>query len=185
MQARALASPGRLARGLAWALLAGALAWATPAPAQLPPTEPALKAAYLYRFLAYVDWPAAAVPQPDTPLVIGVVEAPPVQAALATMSSGRPVDGRPVVVKPLGPNDPLDGLHAVFISRAAPVSKVIDRLNGRPVLVVTESGLEPGSMLNFVLSDGRVRFEAAPATAERAGIKLGARLLGVAERLAP
>jgi hypothetical protein len=56
-------------------------------------------------------------------------------------------------------------------------------LRGRSILVVAEDGLEPGVMLNFVPIGGRVRFEAAPVAAERVGLKLGARLLAVAERV--
>ncbi|HLL17379.1 MAG TPA: YfiR family protein, partial [Rubrivivax sp.] len=93
------------------------------------------------------------------------------------------VHGRPVVTRRLAPADPLEGLHAVFVGRAAPAG-VRERLRGRAILVVAEDGLEPGVMLNFVPVAGRVRFEASPVAAERVGLKLGARLLAVAERVA-
>ena len=56
---------------------------------------------------------------------------------------------------------------------------------GRPLLVVSDvpEGLPEGSALNFITMGRRVRFEAAPQVAERAGLKLSARLLAVAERV--
>ena len=51
------------------------------------------------------------------------------------------------------------------------------------MLVVSDKGLADGAMLGFVIVDGRVGFEASPAAAAQAGLKLGARLLAVAERV--
>lgn len=166
------------------ALLAGVLAAgaarlrAQPQPA----SDVAVKAAYLYKFLAYVDWPAAAFPAADTPLVVGVVGADALNAELQSVVAGRQVNGRAVATRRLAPNDSLEGLHAVFVGRGVPAA-VLERLRARPILVVAEGGLELGVMLNFVPVGGRVRFEAAPVAAERAGLKLGSRLLSVAERV--
>jgi hypothetical protein len=151
--------------------------------AQQPATEAAIKAAYLYKFLAFVDWPPAALPADGTPMVVGVLGADAVAAELLALIAGRTVNGHPVVARRLAETDSLDGLHVVFVGRASSPAKLVERLKGRPVLVVTETGLQAGSMLNFVPVDGRIRFEAAPLAAERAGLKLGARLLAVAERV--
>lgn len=163
---------------LAGGLAGGALAVDTP---QLP-SEVGVKAAFLYKFLGYVDWPAAALPAADSPLVIGVVGADALNAELRAIAAGRHVNGHPIVTRRLNPGDSLDGVHAVFVGRGVQAS-VLERLRGRAILVVAEGGLEPGVMLNFVPVAGRVRFEAAPVAAERVGLKLGARLLSVAERV--
>lgn len=154
------------------------------AAAQTPPTESAVKAAYLFRFLAYVEWPTTALPPAGEPIVIGVLGAEAVAAALPSIVAGRQLNDRPVVVRSLAsPAEPLDALHVLFIGRSMPAARVIARLGHRPVLVVTDGEADAGGMLNFVVVDGRVRFEAAPAAAEQAGLKLGARLLAVAERV--
>lgn len=152
--------------------------------AEPPPTEWAVKAAYLYRFLSYVEWPPAALPGPGEPIVVGVLGAEVVARELPAILAGRQLNGRPVVARSLpASTTAFDGLHVLFIGRATPADKVVARLGNRPVLVVTESEIDAGGMLNFVVVDGRVRFEAAPAAAEQAGLKLSARLLTIAERV--
>ena len=169
---------------LVWLL--GATAWSLPALAQPVATESAIKAAYLHRFLPYVEWPASALPAADAPFVVGVLGSLPVASALQSIVAARQFAGRPIEVRYLSSAQvPLDGLHVLFIGRGVAADKVIPRLAQRPVLVVTEGESLPGTMLNFVVVDGRVRFEAAPATAEQAGLKLGARLLAIAERVQP
>ena len=165
------------------AVLLGSAVLGQALPVNAQPTEASVKAAFLYKFLAYVDWPAPVLSATNSPLVIGVLGADALNTELQAITAGRQVNGRPVVTRRLAPGDPLEGLHAVFVGRSAPPG-VLERLRGRSVLVVAEDGLEPGVMLNFVPVAGRVRFEASPAAAERVGLKLGARLLAVAERVA-
>ena len=162
-------------------LLAGAVL-GKPLQAREQATEASVKAAFLYKFLAYVDWPSAVLAATNSPLVIGVLGADALSTELQAITAGRQVNGRPVVTRRLALADPLEGLHAVFVGRSAPPG-ALERLRGRSILVVAEDGLEPGVMLNFVPVAGRVRFEAAPVAAERVGLKLGARLLAVAERV--
>lgn len=151
-----------------------------------PASDASVKAAYLYNFLPYVDWPAASLPRGESPLVVGVVGADSVLAGLQSVVASRHVRGHPVVVRPVSESDSLDGLHVVFVGSGANPAHWLERLRGRPVLVVTDAapGWDEAGMLNFVAVRGRIRFEAAPAVAERAGLKLGSRLLGVAERIA-
>ena len=148
-------------------------------------TDASVKAAYLYNFLPYVDWPASSLPAADAPLAIGVVGAEAVRSELQAIVAGRQVHGHPLTVRAISEADPLEGLHAVFVGRDANPARVLERVRGRPILVITEStqGREAGSMLNFVPVQGRIRFEAVPGAAERAGLKLGSRLLAVAERV--
>lgn len=165
----------------AWgAALLGAPSWAQPKAA-----APAVKAAYLYKFLSYVEWPPVVLPEMSTPLVIGVAGADDVHAELEALVTGRQVNGRSVIVRQLGDSDSLDGLHAVFVGRGPVQAGLLAELRGRPVLVVMDGGvaMNGAGMLRFLPVDGRLRFEAAPAVAERAGLRLGSRLLAVAERI--
>jgi hypothetical protein len=172
----------RAAVAVAWALVAGTAA----AQAPLQPTEAGVKAAYLYRFLAHVDWPPSAFAAPDEPVAIGVAGADEVGEELQRVVAGRQVNGRAVTARRLADDESVQGLHVVFIGRAVrQPARLIERLRGRPVLIVMEgaSSLDAGAMLSLVPVDGRIRFEASPMLAERAGLKLGARLLALAERV--
>lgn len=175
----------RVALAAALTVELAALAAPAEANAQTVATEAGVKAAYLFRFLSYIEWPAGLLPEAASPLVIGVAGAEDVFEELQALVADRQIDdGRPVLARRVAAGDSLDGLHAIFIGRGAPQSRLLERLRGRPVLVVTDSTVEAErGMLHFVPVQGRIRFEASPAAAERAGLKLGARLLAVAERV--
>jgi YfiR/HmsC-like len=158
-------------------LLGPTAAWAQ------SPLEASVKAAYLVKFLGYVEWPATLAA--DAPLVLGVLGAESILAQLRLEAAERRIGTRALAVRRLSPGDSLEGVHAVHVGREQSLAALTQALGRRPVLLVSEvpDGLAAGAMLNFVLIDGRVRFEASAAAAERAGLKLSSRLLGVAERV--
>ena len=166
---------------LAWLLLAGT---ARAADTEL---EDSIKAAYLFKFLAYVDWPAAALPPPDQPIVLGIAGADAVYEELRRVLPGRSVLGRPVAVRRVAPGDGVDGLQVLFLGHGVELAQNpwLAKVRERAVLVVTDDpqGLRHGGMLNFVLVQGKLRFEASVASADRSGLKLSSRLLAVAERV--
>jgi hypothetical protein len=93
------------------ALAASALALAQ------APLERAVKAAYVYKFLAYVDWPAAAFDTPDAPFVIGVLGSDAIADELRQIVAGRAVGERAVQVKRLREGDAVTGVHVLFVAR--------------------------------------------------------------------
>ena len=175
---------------LALALLAGS-AVCHDAAAQTSDTEPSLehrvKAAFLYRFADYIHWPAGAFPRPATPFTIGVAGAETLAKELARVAKGRTVQNRPVAVKTVKPGESVDGLHMLFVGleQRDRFREWMARIREKPILVVTEWEGAPaqGSMVNFVIVEGRVRFEIAPHTAREAGLALDSRLLTVAHRV--
>lgn len=169
-------------------LALGALAWlvlalSNPAAAQVPARESAVKAAFLYKFGGFVEWPAAALPRADSPLVIGVSGDDEVAADLEQLATGRSVEGRPLLVRRLADAGPFPGVHILFLGtrREVRLREAIDAAAG-PVLVVTDqpAGLRAGAVLNFVEDVGRIRFAASLRAAEARGLKLSSRLLAVA-----
>lgn len=153
--------------------------------AQAP--EARVKAAFLLKFPAYVDWPASAFAGPGSPITFAVAGADAVADALDELAKGRTVGGRPVAVVRLKQGDSLAGVNVLFIGDAE-VTRVNQlALGARPraVLTVTESdgALARGSIINFVISDRRVRFEISLNAAEKSGLKLSSRLLAVARHV--
>lgn len=183
--------PGIGRRGLVAAGLASAFAGLPGVSrGQAQASETQVKAAYLYKFLAFVEWPAPAFERADAPIVIGTVDAEPIADELGPLTQGRLVDGRPLVVRRL-PSDPVLplGTHVVFVGRsAAPrLARLAASSRQQPVLIVSEleGALDQGSAINFVLADGKVRFEVALAAIETRGLRVSARLLAVAQRVRP
>ncbi len=163
-------------------LVSLALMLPSAAAAQDPSAEE-VKAAFLFRFASFVEWPAKS--RSDEGIVFGVVNASGVQAELRRYAALRPIGDRPPVVRQVETAADLEGVHILFIGgRDASLSRWVAASGRLAILVVTDApdGLERGSMLNFLTTD-RVQFEASPAAATRAGLRLTSRLLSVASRV--
>lgn len=146
--------------------------------------ESAVKAAFLYKFGGFVEWPAGSFSRPDDPMVIAVLANDAVAADLEQIVASRPVEGRPVAVRRVREGDPLAGVHVLMVggNREGRLREAAAAAPG-PVLVVAEfdGALYRGAVLNFVVDGGRVRFAASLSAAEQRGLRLSARLLAVAQ----
>jgi uncharacterized protein DUF4154 len=171
------------------ALLAAALctlsAAAAPSLAAGVYSEDAVKAAFLYRFAGYVEWPSTAAS--SEPFTIAVLRADAVAEELQRFLPGRLVGGRAVRVRVIKSIQELDDAQMLYIGPALQDSlhSLLARLGKRAVLVVTddEHGLARGGMINFISVDRRIRFEVSLLASDRAGLKISAELLSVAARV--
>ena len=151
--------------------------------------ENRVKAAYLYRFAEYAEWPEGAFARRDTPVTIGVLGSETLADELSQAVVGRTINGRPVTVKRLKPGEPLAGVHVLFIGRSesARLNQLAQGAQPRSILTVTESdgALAQGSVINFIVADRRVRFEISLESAEKSKLRLSSRLLTVAQQVRP
>jgi hypothetical protein len=163
--------------------LSGACAHA----AERTPLERSVKAAFLYKFAGYVEWPQLAPQQQGAPLLIAIAGADDIASELELAVAGRTINERPIAVRRIAEGDSLAGVHILFIGtqERVRIAAWLRAAQIYPVLIVTEGegALAMGSALNFVIQDGRVRFEASPEAAEKKGLKLSSRLLGVATNI--
>lgn len=175
---------------LAWCF--GFAAWMEDARTEelaVPPaaSERSIKAAFLFKFLAYVEWPALAFSAPEAPIVIGVLGADDIAAELSQITASRSANGRPVVVRRLREGESFAGLHVLYIGRseAARVPGLVRAAQQRSILTVGDvpGGMDHGIVITFVVVDGRVRFEIAIDAAEKSGLKLSSRLLSIAQNV--
>lgn len=144
-----------------------------------------VKAAFLYHFGTYVEWPT---PAPETDAItIAVLDEPSIAEQLAAFLPGRRIAGRVVETVTIDSIDDVGDAEIVFIGRRhnERLAELIAELEQRPTLVVTDAdeGLDQGSMVNFKIVDARVRFEISVPRAEDAGLKLSSRLLSAALRV--
>jgi hypothetical protein len=189
-----MASSPNKGGGLAWAarfVLALWLAWvcagaglaAAAADDAASLLERRIKAAILYRFINYVDWPDSAFASPASPFTIAIVGADDLGAELSEFAAGRSVLNRPLTVRRLrGPESAKDA-HIVFVGKedAAQFAAIVRALPPG-ALVVTEwnDALKHGAVINFLNVEGQVRFEISLEAAQRRNLRLSARLLSVA-----
>jgi hypothetical protein len=186
---------GRNARGAGFALTLAVLAlwccgwWSPGARAQedAASLERRVKAAYIFKFAGYVEWPEGAFSQPDTPVTVAVFGDDEMAAELAQITAGRAIDGRPVRIKKTRDPDAAADAHMLFVGRAeiARLPQLAKHVRAKPVLILTDAqgALDQGSMINFLLIQQRVKFEISLEEAERRGLKLSSRLLAVAHNV--
>jgi len=148
-------------------------------------SEDAVKAAFLYRFTGYVDWPPAALANP--PFTIAVLNADGVAAELGRLLQNREVQNQAAQVRSIKSIKEINNAQMLYIGaiHREDLRHVVAAVAGRPVLIVTneEDGLEAGSTVNFLLIEQRVRFEISVDAAQAAGLKVASELLAVAIRV--
>jgi hypothetical protein len=178
--------PGR--RRLLLGALLACCAEITFARAENQAMENQVKAAFLYKFGSYVEWPAQTFERPDSPFVIGILATDNFADMLEQLIAGRGMNGRPVVVQRMRRGEPPKGQHILFIAHteSTALSEMVAATKGKAVLTVTDSerGLGTGCMISFVVENNRVRFDIAPEPAEQNKLKISARLMSVARKVA-
>jgi hypothetical protein len=148
-------------------------------------SEDAVKAAFLHRFAAYVEWPAS--PEAGADFVIAVAGADGVHQELERLLPKVTVQQRPArAIVATRPEHVADA-RILFVGQqgAARRRALIAAAARRHVLVVTDAadGLEAGGAINFVRDGRRVRFEISLPAAERHGLRIKSDLLSVATRV--
>lgn len=154
------------------------------AAASAPPTEHEVKAAYLYNFLKFVEWPADGAASSTGPLCIGVAGADPFGDVLDRTVGSKEILGRSVIVRRAGDPRLLVGCHIVFFGRvpSASTAETLRAIAGKGALTVGDQPgfAQNGGMVNFVMDEDSVGFEINPSAAARAGLTLSPRLLQLA-----
>jgi hypothetical protein len=145
----------------------------------------AVKAAFLFRFASFVQWPAD-VPATG-PFIIGVADGDPVADQLDRLLPGMTVRGQPAEVRRLSRPEELGGVRILYVGPGAAVRTRALRAKAAtlPILLVTDrdDGLEGGGVINFVDAPRNVRFEVSLAAADRARLTIDSALLAVAARV--
>ena len=179
-------SPSRLRSVPLAALLAGAVLLWTPAPVRAAPDPDAarltvFKAAFIYHFLDYVQWPDSL---DDGPLRIGIVGDSPLEAPLRAVAQKRRAAGRSLEVEVFAAAADIEPCHLLFIppTHSDSLASILRSLADRPVLTVgNEPGLaDSGVAINLVERDGRLKFEVNRRALAASGLQAGAELLKLA-----
>lgn len=174
------------ARRIAGAFLLLAAGVSTAAAAQpLVSGEDSVKAAFLYNFAKFVEWPAGIFPGPREPVAFCFVGESAIGDELAQAAGGKTIQGRPVTVERSAPLDGLERCQILFVgsSERARFGEILAAVGRRPVLTVgdDEEFRQAGGIINFVLRRNRVHFQIDRGAAERAGLRISSRLLELAE----
>lgn len=154
--------------------------------AQAPtPSEKQVKVAFLYNFAKFIDWPPEAFTNEKSPFVIGIVGDNPFGPLLEQMMTGRSINERPIAVQTFqAGDDAFTNCHILFISGSEKkrFAEIVHKLHGAAALTVcdTDGFLGAGGMVNFVMVDGKIRFQISDSNARAARLKISAKLLSLA-----
>jgi hypothetical protein len=148
------------------------------------PSEYELKAAFLFNFAKYVDWPPEVFAEVTSPLVIGVLGKSPFGGTLERTLQGKAVNDRALTFREVHSLTEATNCHVLFISTSEKVRmpQIFEDLRGTSVLTVGESDrfAEDGGMIGFVLAGNKIRFRVNEEAARKAGLKVSSKLLSLA-----
>jgi hypothetical protein len=152
------------------------------ASAQAPEYD--LKAAFLFNFAKFVEWPASAFSNERAPLTICVYGEDPFGSTLDAVVQGERVGERSLLVQRPDSVDDLGECHVLFVCRSERdrLDEVMKKVEGEPVLTVadTDGFLRAGGVINFILEGSKVRFLIDQEAAERSGLRISSKLMRLA-----
>jgi hypothetical protein len=148
------------------------------------PTDYDVKAAYLFNFGRFVEWPTNAAAAKNDAFMVCVLGQDPFGAALDATLAGESIAGRKVAAKRISTPEESADCQILFLSSAedTQLRKIVEVLNKQPVLTVSDMPQfsQRGGMIQFVLEGKKVRFEVNLTAAQHAGLTLSSELLKVA-----
>jgi hypothetical protein len=147
-------------------------------------TEYQVKAAYLFNFLKFVEWPEAPPREVQTKWVIGVIGTSPVGDESLKLAESKNVLGRELEVKTFKPTENLRGCNILFVSDSEKkrLPAILASLRGSSVMTVADMDhfIDVGGMVQFVVENERIRISIDVGATGRARLKISSKLLALA-----
>jgi hypothetical protein len=153
---------------------------------QEPAQEYQIKAAFLFNFAKFVEWPSGTFPNAKSPITIGVLGQNVFGHYLEDTTRGKTVQNRPFEIKEFKSASEAGHCQILFVSPSVKgdLSEIIKDLHNASVLTVSETDqfLKAGGMVNFIIEDDKIHFEINDRAAKAAGLKISSKLLSLAAR---
>jgi hypothetical protein len=151
--------------------------------AQTSPDEAQIKAAFVYNFLKFVEWPAESFHGPQDPFVVGIVGEGDTADATERFLGAKQVGPRPIVVRRLKWDQALTGVHAIFVAEhdSKRVRRVLEAAAAVSALSIGEGEdfTERGGVIGLLIDDRKVRFDVDTDAAQAAGLRISSKLLAL------
>jgi len=176
---------GRQGRRWIGAAVTAACGLLAPGPALAQTASaPALKAAFLFNFAKFTEWPPETV-RPGATLVLCVAGEPRVTKALEEATTGRDVDGHPLTTRSIDIEGPMQACHVVYVEDAdgRRALQLLERAKGKPILTVSDLNnfAQMGGVANLFIEAGKMRFAVNVDALHRSKLRLSSRLLSLAK----
>ena len=148
-----------------------------------PSPEYAVKAAYLPKFITFISWPEGTFVSAAAPVSICLLGPDPFGGKLDEESGSLKAGDHPIIVRHLAEPDPQTSCQLLFLGSGADPALVdagLESVKGKPVVTVTDSGLNAHGVVSFVIIANRVGFDIDDAEAAQDGLTISSKLLGLA-----
>jgi hypothetical protein len=143
-----------------------------------------IKAAFLYNFTLYTEWPSTAFEKADSPIVLAIAGEDPFGKELDAAVRGKTVRGRPIELRRFGSASEVVSCHVLYLSasEAKQLPQVLKRFpDTKPLTVAeTEDFCRAGGVIRFFVDQNKVRFEVNTDAAARSRLKISSKLLHLA-----
>lgn len=142
--------------------------------------EYAVKAAYLVKFIPFIEWPDSALPA-GAPFNICVLGPDPFGANLDKAAAGQKDGDHAVVVHRMTAPDPAAACQILFVADAA--ESQVNTSQDKPVVTVTDTDMRTHGIISFAVVDNHVRFDIDDDAAQASGIVISSKLLDLARNV--
>jgi hypothetical protein len=139
--------------------------------------EQQLKAAFLYNFTKFIEWPARSFPDESSPIIIGLLDRNPFGDELDQVVKGRLVNGRAIVVRIVHTAEDAHAAHLLFVPEGEEGRLAVVPA-GAALVIIGESrdATARGGVITFIHEGDKLRFEINIARAEQRGLRVSAQL---------
>ncbi len=170
-------------------LVVSALLLVSAVPLSAQSKEYQIKAAFLYNFSQFIEWPPTAFGGAQEPIVLGIIGEDPFGAYLDELVRGEKVNNHPLVVQRYASVDEIKNCHVLFISRSKslPPGPLLESLKGRSTLTVGDSdeAARAGVMIRFFTDQNKIRLRINVEAAKAVNLTISSKLLKAAEIVSP
>jgi hypothetical protein len=139
--------------------------------------EYAVKAAYLIKFVPFIEWPEGVFASATAPITLCILGNDPFGATL-DKAAANGAGGRPIAIRRIAAVEAAAGCQIIY--SGDPLAEPLGTLRDKPVVTVTESGITAGGVISFVVLDNHVRFDIDDAAAAQGGVRISSKLLELA-----
>jgi hypothetical protein len=169
---------------LAWLMMALLFSVGTALADEPQLTESKLKAAFLFNFVKFVEWPPESFAATNSPIAIGILGENPFGGDLAAIVRDKTINNRPIIIRTMPSLAEATNCHVLFIgaSENGRIPEIISKLGTASILTVGDFNhfTEAGGMINFVRENNKIRFQINEAAAKNARLKISSKLLSLA-----
>ena len=147
-------------------------------------TDIRVKAAFVYNFAKFIEWPGFTNSASNTPIKIAIVGEDPIKSELESVVRGKSIDAHPIEILKFQSLTEIQPCHLLFISNSerANLPQILKLIRNTVVVTVSDMPdfLDQGGQIAFLSQENKIRFEVNIAETERVGVKLSSNLLKLA-----